>query len=91
SGLIEIDRRLSGSDGLPGTKVDPAAAEAMAFANKSLAAELAVDPLLALCRGQEDVAAACAALSGWDRRFNLDSRGAYLFATFWEGVRSLPG
>lgn len=91
SGLIEIDRRLTGTDGLPGTQVDHARLEAMVFANRSLAAELALDPLLALCRGQEDVAAACAALQKWDRRFDLDSRGAYLFATFWDGVRTRPG
>lgn len=91
SGLLEIERRLGGTDGLPGTRIDHATAEAMAFANKSLAAELVMDPLLALCAAQESVAAACAALGAWDRRFNLDSRGAYLFATFWDGVRTLPG
>ena len=91
SGLIEIDRRLTGTDGLPGKQVDHARLEAMVFANKSLAAELAMDPLLTLCRDQADVAAACAALRQWDRRFDLDSRGAYLFATFWDGVRTLPG
>ncbi len=91
SGLIEIERRLNGTDGLPGTQVDHARAEAMAFANKSLAAELAVDPLLALCSGQDDLKAACAALAGWDRRFDLDSRGAYLFAAFWDGVKPMPG
>ena len=91
SGLVEIDRRLSGTDGLPGTQVDHARAEAMVFANKSLAAELAMDPLLAACHGRAEVAAACTALAGWDRRYDLDSRGAYLFATFWEGVRTMPG
>ena len=88
SGLVEIAHRLDGSDGLPGTQIDHARAEAMAFANKSLAAELALDPLLALCRGQSDLTAACAALTGWDRRYNLDSRGAYLFAAFWEALRT---
>ena len=90
SGLVEIDRRLTGTDGLPGTQIDHARAEAMVFANKSLAAELAVDPLLGLCRGQDDLSAACAVLGRWDRRFDLDSRGAYLFAAFWEGVRTSP-
>ncbi|MEG3174755.1 penicillin acylase family protein [Sphingomonas sp. RB3P16] len=91
SGLVEIDRRFAGSDGLPGTKLDHANAEAMIFANKSLAAELALAPLLALCRGEASVAAACAALGKWDGRYELDSRGAYLFATFWETVRNMPG
>ncbi len=84
SGLIEIDRRLTGQDGQSGTKVDNENARTMTFANKSLAAEMAVDPLLSLCRGQADLAPACAVLEKWDRRFDLDSRGAYLFATFWD-------
>ena len=88
SGLLEIERRLSGTDGLPGTQIDHPRAEAMAFANKSLAAELAVDPLLALCRGQDDLKAACTALAGWDRRYDLDSRGAYLFYAFWDAVKA---
>ena len=87
SGLVELGRRLTGTDGLPGTQVDHARLETMVFANKSLAAELALDPLLALCRGHDDVAAACAALAQWDRRFDLDSRGAYLFASFWEALK----
>ena len=91
SGLIEIDRRLKGTDGMPGTKVDQSIAEMMAFANKSLAGELVVDRLLALCADKADVAAACAALKGWDRRFDLDSRGAYLFHLFWLKAQSLPG
>ncbi len=91
SGLVEIERRLGGTDGLPGTKVDAANAKAMIFANKSLAAELAVEPMLALCAKEDDLRAACAALTGWDRRYDLDSRGAYLFTVFWDKVRNLPG
>lgn len=90
SGLIEIERRLAGTDGLPGNRIDRPIAEAMAFANKSLAAELVVDPLLTLCRGRDDVAAACAVLGKWDRRFDIDSRGAYLFVAFWDAARTIP-
>ncbi|MBX9731632.1 MAG: penicillin acylase family protein, partial [Sphingomonas sp.] len=91
SGLVEIDRRLTSSDGLPGNKVDQAIAETMIFANKSLAGELVVDKLLALCADKADVAAACAALKGWDRRVNLESRGAYLFHQFWIKAQTIPG
>lgn len=91
SGLIEIDRRLTGQDGLPGTKIDPASARTMAFANKSLAAEMAVDPIVSLCRDQTDLAVACTVLEKWDRRFDLDSRGAALFATFWDNAAKIPG
>jgi acyl-homoserine-lactone acylase len=91
SGLIEIERRFAGTDGLAGTKVDQAAAKAMAFANKSLAAELSVDRLVALCGGHADLAEACTVLQKWDRLFNLESRGAYLFNAFWDKARVLPG
>lgn len=91
SGLVEIDRRLTGTDGLPGNKVDQGIAETMVFANKSLAGELVVDKLLALCADKADVAAACAALKGWDRRVNVDSQGAYLFHQFWIKAQNIPG
>ncbi len=91
SGLIEIGRRLAGTDGLPGTRLDHANAKAMAFANKSLAAELTLAPLLALCATDATLAPACAALVGWDGRFNNDSRGAYLFHAYWEKTQQLPG
>lgn len=92
SGLIELARRLDGSDGLAGDgKVTQALAERMAFANKSLAAELVMPGLLKLCGTRTEIADACAALRGWDQRFDNDSRGAYLFHVFWEKARSISG
>ena len=84
SGLIEIDRALAAG------KIDAGVAKGMIFADHSLAADLVVGPLLAACHGQ-DVAAACAALAKWDRDYNLDSRGAYLFSAFWLAARTIPG
>jgi acyl-homoserine-lactone acylase len=91
SGLLEIERRLAGADGLAGTKVDQTTAREMQFANKSLAVELTLDKMLALCAGQADLLAACEALSKWDRRFNVDSRGAYLFTAFWDSAITIRG
>ena len=92
SGLIEINRRLTASDGLStSTKVDQATARAMVFANKSLAVELTLDKVLALCVGQTDLAAACEVLSKWDRRFDVDSRGTYLFVAFWDNAMAISG
>lgn len=91
SGLVEIDRRLKGTDGLPGTKIDQQIAKAMAFANKSLAGELVVGRLLPLCADKAEVAAACAALKGWDQKVDVDSRGAYLFHHFWTRAQRVPG
>lgn len=91
SGLVEIARRLSGADGLPGNRVTLETAQAMVFANRSLAAELTVDPMLALCVGRAEIADACAVLRAWDRRFEVESRGAYLFHEFWRRARALTG
>ena len=85
SGLIEIDHALAAG------KIDAATAKTMIFADHSLAADLAVDRLLAACGDHPGSAAPCAVLAKWDRRFGLDSRGAYLFSTFWLATGSLPG
>lgn len=84
SGLIEIEKQLAAG------RIDHATARTMAFANKSLAADLVVPPLLGLCRGDATLAAACAALAGWDRKFDNDSRGAFLFYAFWTQVQGNP-
>lgn len=72
-------------------KMDHAAAKALVYGNKSLAADMVVDPLLGLCLNADDAGAACDALSGWDREFEVGSTGAYLFAEFWDKIRSRPG
>ena len=78
SNFIETEAMLAAG------KVDHARAKALAFGNKSLAAELAVPEILTLCAAAEGAAArGCAALAKWDRRFDLDSRGARLFRAFW--------
>jgi|APTNR8051073442_1049403.scaffolds.fasta_scaffold04393_5 acyl-homoserine-lactone acylase len=86
SGLVEINRRLTGADGGSGNLVNHENAKSMIFANKSLAAEMVLDEVLLLCQGKEDLAAACDVLSKWDRLYNVESRGSYLFWAFWEGV-----
>ncbi len=79
---------------LAGGKVDHARAEAHAFANKSLAADMSVAPLLQLCTTGEAktdaITRGCTALTGWDRRFEADSRGAALFRAFWPKAARLP-
>jgi acyl-homoserine-lactone acylase len=78
-----------------GGKIDHARAEAHAFANKSLAADMAVEPLIKLCADKvllsQPVAVGCSVIDGWDRRFEVDSRGAALFRAFWPKAARLPG
>jgi acyl-homoserine-lactone acylase len=69
----------------------PARAREMAFANRSLAADLLVPALLALCPEDPALAPACAALSGWDRRFEAESRGALLFHHAWPHIEAIKG
>ncbi|MBM70440.1 MAG: peptidase S45 [Haliea sp.] len=55
------------------------------FDNESLAALLLVPPLLEACSAAADLADACAALRGFNGRFDLDSRGAVLFREWLTG------
>lgn len=71
-------------------RMDHERAKSLVFGNNSLAADMAVDPLLSLCESRAaevKLVAACDALSGWDRKVDLSSKGAALFLGFWEEVR----
>jgi acyl-homoserine-lactone acylase len=70
----------------------PADLQELMFANRVYAAELVLPELLPLCRAAEDGALtpACNVLSAWDRRANLDSRGAVLFREFWNAAATIP-
>ena len=65
----------------------------LAFANRIYAAELVLPQLLPLCTAEDDsvLTPACNVLAAWDRRANLDSRGALLFREFWNLAAALPG
>ncbi|HEY6964845.1 MAG TPA: penicillin acylase family protein, partial [Erythrobacter sp.] len=80
---------------LAGGKIDHARAEAHAFANKSLAADMTLDEMKVLCITTENLAEAtergCVTLAEWDRRFDVTSRGAALFRAFWFKASRLPG
>ena len=100
SGLMEIEARLDGSDGLPGKSIDPATVEAMLYRNKNLAADLVLDDVATLCINPAavvlsaektiDLVQACSVLAKWDRRMNLDSVGAQLFTEFWSHAEDIP-
>ncbi|MGZ5202616.1 MAG: penicillin acylase family protein [Telluria sp.] len=66
--------------------------ERLAFADRVHAAELVLPQLIGDCKGQGDrvVQAACKALANWDRRAELDSRGAVLFREFWNTASNIP-
>lgn len=62
------------------------------FVNRVHAAELTLPDLLPACKASVDptVAQACGVLAAWDRRANLDSRGAVLFREFWRVAQGVP-
>jgi acyl-homoserine-lactone acylase len=83
-GLVQVEERLAGTDGLGDPGFDLETVQASLYGNRHLAGELAKDDLLGMCRRADDATLepVCDALEGWDSRVNVDSHGALLFR-FW--------
>jgi len=81
SNFIETEAALAAG------KMNHAAARRLVFGNESLAADMVLDGLVKDCFGMAAIPHACTVLAKWDRRFEADSKGAYLFVTFWNKVR----
>jgi acyl-homoserine-lactone acylase len=80
-------------DGINGRKsLRPADLQRLAFANRVYAAELVLPQLLPACKASSEpiVRGACEVLASWDRRADLDSRGAILFREFWNTASGIP-
>jgi acyl-homoserine-lactone acylase len=87
SGLIEVPDLVA--RGL----VTAEAVQRQLFANRNLMARLVLPDLLAACSTGAPTAQAkdgCAALRGWDRASDTDSRGAHLFREFWRASQAVP-
>jgi acyl-homoserine-lactone acylase len=91
-GLVQVEQRLAGTDGLPGRGFTPARLWKVIFSDRVYGGELVRDDLVKLCEANPtatassgatvDLRPACAALKGWDLRANVDSRGTHLFREF---------
>lgn len=92
-GLIQVEERLAGTDGLPGKRFDRKNLEQVGLGNRQYLGELWRDNLVTLCdaapagtllgsSGPVNVSGACDPLRDWDLRDNLDSEGAILFRRF---------
>jgi acyl-homoserine-lactone acylase len=92
-GLLIVQQRLDGSDGLPGTRFTRQQLQDAVFNNRQYAGELWRDQLAQLCEsapggrlvgsnGSVDVSAACPVLRAWDLHDDLGSSGAILFRRF---------
>jgi len=74
-------------------KFTPQKLQALMFNHRNFGAELLLEDLLAICNqeskqvqlpsGSIDVSKACQVLSAWDRRQDLNSQGAQIYAEFW--------
>ena len=98
-GLIMVQQRLAGTDGLDGNRFTRQQLQDMVFSDRQYAGELWRDQLVQLCEnapgghlmgsnGPVDVSGACQPLADWDLHENLDSRGAILFRRFASRVFS---
>lgn len=95
-GLTQIADRLSNKDNLGGNTFNLENMQQVVYGNRSYVAELVLDDVLADCKlnpimpttgGSVDATTACTVLSNWDRRNNLDSKGAHVFREFWRNVK----
>ena len=94
--FTQVLDRLSNKDGLGGHNFDLDKLQQVVYGNRSYAAELVLDDVLADCTanpllplkdgGSIDATQACNVLSNWDRRDNLDSKGAHVFRKFWTNL-----
>jgi acyl-homoserine-lactone acylase len=65
--------------------------EGLLFSNRVHAAELVLPELLPACfaANDRDLLLACSVLTMWDRKANVDSRGAVLFREFWNAAAAV--
>ncbi len=92
-GLIQVEDRLAGEDGLPGNRFNRKLLQRVALGNRQYAGELWRDSVVSMCEsapggflmgssGPVDVSGACEPLQQWNLHDDLDSNGAILFRRF---------
>lgn len=72
-----------------GEKFSRQSVQDLLFNHRHYGAEVFLDEILSVCSEQENLAEACAILSAWDRRQDVDSVGAHIFNQFWNSAREL--
>jgi len=95
-GVIQVQERLNGQDGLGGNKFSMRKLQDVGYSNRNYAAELVLDDVLGDCNdnplmplsdgGTVDATAACEVLANWDRRNDVGSKGAHIFREFSRNV-----
>jgi acyl-homoserine-lactone acylase len=102
---LMVADRLAGTDTLSETPLfDMATLEGLMYANRVYGAEIALDDTLQICADYlrsppvdvpdadlEALAETCDVLEKWDRKVDLDSRGAQVFTEYWAAIRDRLG
>lgn len=93
-GHLMVAERRNATDGLddtPGFTLE--SVKALMYRNRVYGAEIVLDDVLAICAAQDGSDAdeeraleACQVLDGWDRKVDVDSRGAQVFIEFWREI-----
>jgi acyl-homoserine-lactone acylase len=98
---LMIADRLAGTDGLSETPLfDLTTLQDLMYSNRVYGAEIALDDTLQICADYlaspaddadaaqlEALATSCEVLGNWDRKVDLDSRGAQVFTEYWVAIR----
>jgi acyl-homoserine-lactone acylase len=100
--ITATERRLAGTDALPGTGFSLRTMQQTLFSDHSQVAALIGQDTVRMCRafpdgrapsagGPVEVTDGCTALAAWDGTYGEDSRGSLLFARFVARLASVPG
>ncbi|MEU1409451.1 penicillin acylase family protein [Streptomyces sp. NPDC005728] len=93
--ILTAQNRINGTDGLAGKGFTPENMRQLLFADKSRAADLALNSTVTMCQNVPfgtvlvdgnlvNVSEACPILAAWkDHAYTADSRGSWLFAYYW--------
>lgn len=93
--MLQIIRRLDGSDGRPGNTFDLDTFQEVVLDSAVLSAELGKQAILdSYCQlptalgsnGPVDITEACTVLASWDGKNNLLSVGGHIWREFWRGL-----
>lgn len=94
-GILQIQRRLDGSDGRPGDRFDVDTLQDVVLSSQVYSAQLERDTVLgSICAlgtvlttsGPVDVSDACNVLANWDLSGNTDAVGAHIWREFWRNT-----
>jgi len=85
AGIAQIVDRVSGADGLPGTSFTLASLQEVYKAGRFYKPERWLGEFVTAClaSARTDLAAACTVLRDWNRKEQLDAKGALLFREFY--------